>query len=155
MAKQQRKRSWISILIYSWLGLSLVQCSGGLLYAQFNPQRDPRQPKPTEIFNTMASMVSESGSYSYQCPAKPAATAAKALPKSSTKSTTKPTAKSAVKPTPLPQTPAIPPDARTIAAVFETPSAATIAGQGLTAGANRIRPRWQADAPGVAMASRG
>jgi hypothetical protein len=135
MAKQQRKRSWISILLYSWLGLSLVQCSGSLLYAQFNPQRDPRQPKPTEMFNAMTSMVSESGSYSYQCPAKPVVkSVAKPAAKSATKSVAKPIAPSTAKPTsPVakPASPAMPPDARTIAAVFETPSAATIAGQGL------------------------
>jgi hypothetical protein len=135
MAKQHRKRSWISILLYSWLGLSLVQCSGSLLYAQFNPQRDPRQPKPTEMFNAMTSMVSESGSYSYQCPAKPVVKpVAKPAAKSATKSVAKSIAPSTAKPTPpvaKPASPAIPADARTIAAVFETPSAATIAGQGL------------------------
>jgi hypothetical protein len=134
MAKQHRKRSWISILIYGWLGLSLVRCSGGLLYAQFNPQRDPHQPKPSELWNTMASIANESGAYSYQCPAPPVA---KAIAKSSAKPTGKSTAKSGVKSTPPPKSPtlipaaSIPADARTIAAVFETPSAATIVSQGL------------------------
>jgi hypothetical protein len=132
MAKQHRKRSWISILIYGWLGLSLVRCSGGLLYAQFNPQRDPHQPKPTELFNTMASMVSESGSYSYQCPAKPVAKpVTKPAAKSATQSVAKSIAPSPAKPMPPVAKPAMPADTRTIAAVFEIPSAATIVGQGL------------------------